>query len=94
MTMMSLGIEVRGKVFDIVIPRNTHIPTIRIDVYQGERTKSTMNHLLGSFTAYGIPPAPKSDMKVEICFEIDLDGILTVTSKIISNGIQTHDCKQ
>ncbi|XP_076927014.1 heat shock cognate 70 kDa protein-like [Bidens hawaiensis] len=101
-TPLSLGIEVRGKVFDIVIPRNTQIPTkkfkkyhtlednqsaTRIVVYQGERTKSTMNHLLGSFSAFGIPPAPKGDMKVEICFEIDLDGILIVTSKIISNGI-------
>ncbi|XP_076919748.1 heat shock 70 kDa protein 1-like [Bidens hawaiensis] len=101
-TPLSLGVEIKGDVFDVVIPRNTQIPTKKfrifytaednqsladIKVYQGERTKSTNNHLLGKFTVSGIPPAPKGEIKFEDCFEIDPDGILTVTSKIISTGM-------
>ncbi|XP_076950191.1 heat shock cognate 70 kDa protein-like [Bidens hawaiensis] len=101
-TPLSLGVETRGGAFDVLIPRNTQIPTkkfkkyttfqdnqpfVTIDVYQGERTKSTMNHFMGGFNANGIPRAPKGDLKVQVCFEIDPDGILTVTSKILSNGI-------
>nr|GEU39690.1 heat shock cognate 70 kDa protein-like [Tanacetum cinerariifolium] len=101
-TPLSLGIEIKGKLFDVVIPRNTQIPTKKYEdyvtsvdnqtcvetyVYQGERTKSTENHLLGMFLTTGIPPAPKGDIKFEDCFEIDADGILTVTSQILSAGI-------
>ncbi|KAF5785476.1 putative Heat shock protein 70 family [Helianthus annuus] len=101
-TPLSLGVELKGEVFDVVIPRNTQIPTKKfktyittednqystvVKVYQGERTKSTNNHLLGKFTVSGIPPAPKGEIKFEDCFEIDPDGILTVTSKIISTGM-------
>ncbi|KAI3805789.1 hypothetical protein L1987_21675 [Smallanthus sonchifolius] len=101
-TPLSLGIEVKGEVFSIVVPRNTQIPTkkfknyytcednqsrIVMKVYQGERIKSTKNHLLGKFTVSGIPLAPKGVMPVEDCFYIDADGILTVTSKILSTGM-------
>ncbi|KAI3759916.1 hypothetical protein L1987_50302 [Smallanthus sonchifolius] len=101
-TPLSLGVELKGEVFDVVIPRNTQIPTKKfknyittkdnqssaaIKVYQGERAKSTDNHLLGKFTIYGIPPAPKGNIHFEDCFEIDPDGILTVTSKILSTSI-------
>ncbi|KAK9072980.1 hypothetical protein SSX86_007302 [Deinandra increscens subsp. villosa] len=101
-TPLSLGVDLKGDVFDVVIPRNTQIPTKKmkkyittkdnqfsavIKVYQGERAKSTDNHLLGKFTVSGIPPAPKGDVVFEDCFEIDPDGILTVTSKISSTGI-------
>ncbi|KAI3759915.1 hypothetical protein L1987_50301 [Smallanthus sonchifolius] len=101
-TPLSLGIEVKGEVFSIVVPRNTQIPTkkyknyytcednqstIVMKVYQGERTKSTKNHLLGKFRVSGIPLAPKGVMPVEDCFDIDADGILTVTSKILSTGM-------
>ncbi|GJS71535.1 putative heat shock protein 70 family protein [Tanacetum coccineum] len=101
-TPLSLGIEIKGELFDVVIPRNTQIPTKKYEdyvtsvdnqtcvetyVYQGERTKSTENHLLGMFLTTGIPPAPKGDIKFEDCFEIDADGILTVTSQILSAGI-------
>ncbi|KAJ0604061.1 putative Heat shock protein 70 family [Helianthus annuus] len=101
-TPLSLGVEVKGEVFSVVIPRNTQIPTKKfktyttakddqysaeVKVYQGERAKSTYNHLLGKFTISGIPPAPKGEIQLEIYFEIDPDGILMVTSKIISNGL-------
>ncbi|XP_076927613.1 heat shock cognate 70 kDa protein-like [Bidens hawaiensis] len=98
---LSLGIEIDVEVFSVVIPRNTSIPTskdkayatrydnqsvIDIHVYQGERTRSKDNHLLGKFSISGIPPAPKGVSKVMVCFAIDVNGILTVTASIISTG--------
>ncbi|KAJ0771129.1 putative Heat shock protein 70 family [Helianthus annuus] len=100
-TPLSLGVEVVGKVFDVVIPRNTPVPThnakqyhttydnqstIGIKVYQGERSKSTDNHFLGKFDISGIPPARKGVSTVMECFEIDANGILTVTVAIMSTG--------
>uniref|UniRef100_A0A251UVB3 Putative heat shock protein 70 family n=1 Tax=Helianthus annuus TaxID=4232 RepID=A0A251UVB3_HELAN len=100
-TPLSLGVEVNGDVFSVVIPRNTPIPTskaqpyyttfdnqsaVKIKVYQGERSRSTDNHLLGKFRISGIPPAPKGVSKVTECFEIDANGILTVSASIISTG--------
>ncbi|XXG54732.1 hypothetical protein AAC387_Pa03g2538 [Persea americana] len=95
-TPLSLGINVKGKLMSVVIPRNTPIPTIRegiyhtdIDnetallfkVYQGERTRSIENHLLGKFTLSNIPPAPKRDIPVKVVFQIDFNGILTVSAE-------------
>ncbi|KAI3732375.1 hypothetical protein L1987_63579 [Smallanthus sonchifolius] len=100
-TPLSLGIQVIGEVFSVVIPRNTPIPSsnakeyfttrdnqscIDIMVYQGERSKSTDNHLLGKFRISGIPLAPKGVSKIMTCFEIDANGILTVTAGVISTG--------
>ncbi|XP_076959624.1 heat shock 70 kDa protein 18-like [Bidens hawaiensis] len=100
-TPLSLGINLKGDVFDVVISRNTSIPKSMakiyltsvdnqfggsIDVYQGERSRSKDNHLLGKFSIYGIPPAPKGVSKVMVGFEIDANGILTVTASIISTG--------
>ncbi|GJS71539.1 putative heat shock protein 70 family protein [Tanacetum coccineum] len=101
-TPLSLGIAIKGDLFDVAIPRNTQIPTKKyknyvsvVDnqtcaetyVYQGERSKSTDNHLLGMFVTTGIPPAPKGEIQFKDCFDIDADGILTVTSQILSAGI-------
>ncbi|KAK9069988.1 hypothetical protein SSX86_010386 [Deinandra increscens subsp. villosa] len=100
-TPLSLGVQIRGNVFDIVIPRNTRIPTsktknyvtsfdnqtvVDVKVYQGERSRSIDNHLLGEFRISGIPPAPKGVSKNIKCFEIDANGILTVTAVIVSTG--------
>ncbi|GKC29686.1 putative heat shock protein 70 family protein [Tanacetum coccineum] len=100
-TPLSLGINVKGEKLDVVIPRNTPIPTsksktyvtsednqssIRIAVFQGERSRSTDNHLLGEFSICGIPPAPKGVGSTLVCFEIDANGILNVTASIISTG--------
>ncbi|KAL7589240.1 hypothetical protein Lser_V15G39487 [Lactuca serriola] len=93
---------IKGERMHVVIPRNTSIPTKKtmtfttdknnqtcmvVMVYQGERTRSSDNFLLGSFTISGIPPAPQGVSVVEDCFEIDVNGILTVTSKVVSTGM-------
>ncbi|KAK9050187.1 hypothetical protein SSX86_010385 [Deinandra increscens subsp. villosa] len=100
-TPLSLGISMLGDVYDVVISRNTRIPTsnsksyvttfdnqsvVGIHVYQGERSKSTDNHFLGNFSISGLPPAPKGMSSVMLCFEIDANGILTVTAAIVSTG--------
>ncbi|KAJ9543572.1 hypothetical protein OSB04_023279 [Centaurea solstitialis] len=100
-TPLSLGIEKYIEIMSVVIPRNTPIPTkktlnyftpidnvtaLRIFVYQGERSRSIENHLLGEFSVYGVPCAPKGTQKIDVCFEIDVNGILTVTAKILSTG--------
>ncbi|KAJ9545035.1 hypothetical protein OSB04_024742 [Centaurea solstitialis] len=100
-TPLSLGIEKNGKVTSVVIPRNTPIPTkktnnyvtpfdnttvLGILVFQGERSRSTDNHFLGEFFIYGIPCAPKGAQKIGVCFEIDANGILTVSAEILSTG--------
>ncbi|KAJ9545242.1 hypothetical protein OSB04_024949 [Centaurea solstitialis] len=100
-TPLSLGIDTTGEIMDVVIPRNTPIPTRKtkkyytnrhdttalcIVVYQGERARSTCNHLLGKFSIFGIPYAPIAVPKVSVCFEIDANGILTVTAEILSTG--------
>ncbi|XXG54760.1 hypothetical protein AAC387_Pa03g2558 [Persea americana] len=96
-TPLSLGIGTKGGVMSVVIPRNTAIPTKKeksystandsgatdIDVYQGERTKSADNHLLGNFTLTSNPPVPK-DYPVTVCFQLDCNGILTVSAELKS----------
>ncbi|KAL7607003.1 hypothetical protein Lser_V15G16369 [Lactuca serriola] len=103
-TPLSLGVETQGERFDVVIPRNTQIPMKKskiyvtcadnqtfedIKVYQGERARSKDNHLLGMLKVSGIPPAPKGVAKLDVCLEIDANGILTVTIQILSTGKTT-----
>ncbi|KAK9077720.1 hypothetical protein SSX86_006057 [Deinandra increscens subsp. villosa] len=100
-TPLSLGVETIGRVMNVVIPRNTPIPTkeakvyfttednqtfINIKVFQGESSSTKDNHMLGKFHISGIPRAPKGVSKVRECFEIDADGILTVTAEVLSTG--------
>ncbi len=98
-TPLSLGVETLGGVFDVVIPRNTTIPTrkskiyttaednqtsVLIKVYQGERPIASENRLLGQFELTGIPPAPRGVPQIEVTFDLDADGILHV--KAVDKG--------
>ncbi|VFQ43057.1 Hsp70 family protein [Desulfoluna butyratoxydans] len=95
-TPLSLGIESQGGLFARIIPRNTTIPTsaqelfttardgqetMDIHVLQGEREMASDNISLGAFQLSGIPPLPRGQAHVEVCFSIDADGIVTVSAE-------------
>jgi molecular chaperone DnaK len=100
-TPLSLGIETLGGVTTVMIPRNTTIPTqkketfstaadnqpsVEVVVLQGERTEAKYNRRLGTFSLDGIMPAPRGMPKVEVAFDIDANGILTVSAKDLATG--------
>lgn len=100
-TPLSLGVETYGGVMTVLIPRNTPIPykkcevfttaadyqtEVEIHVLQGERPLAKDNKSLGKFYLTGIPPAPRGVPKIEVCFDIDADGILHVTAKDLGTG--------
>lgn len=102
-TPLSLGIETLGGVMTTLIERNTAIPTkktqvfstaadnqpaVDIHVLQGERKMSTDNKTLGRFELSGIPAAPRGVPQVEVTFDIDANGILSVSAKDMSSGKQ------
>jgi len=95
-TPLSLGTEADGGLMTVLIKRGTTIPTessmefhtvednqtrMTIDVYEGERSMSKHNHLLGLFEMTDIPPAPRGQMEVRITFKIDANGLLEVTAQ-------------
>jgi molecular chaperone DnaK len=95
-TPLSLGIETLGGVFTRLIDRNTTIPTrksqifstaddnqtaVTIKVYQGEREMAADNKPLGQFDLVGIPPAPRGVPQIEVTFDIDANGIVSVSAK-------------
>ena len=100
-TPLSLGVETLGGVMTVMIPRNTTIPTqkkeifstatdsqpsVEIHVLQGERTEAKYNRPLGKFHLEGILPAPRGVPKVEVTFDIDANGILSVHAKDTATG--------
>jgi molecular chaperone DnaK len=100
-TPLSLGIETLGGVFTRLIERNTTIPTkksqifstaddnqtaVTIKVYQGEREMAADNKLLGQFDLVGLPPAPRGVPQVEVTFDIDANGIVSVQARDKATG--------
>ncbi len=100
-TPLTLGVETLGGVATPLIVRNTTIPTsksevfstaadnqtqVEIHIFQGERPLARDNKSLGRFILEGIPPAPRGMPQVEVAFDIDANGILTVTAKDKATG--------
>ncbi|MFN7677125.1 MAG: molecular chaperone DnaK, partial [Cyanobacteriota bacterium] len=100
-TPLSLGVETLGGVMTKMISRNTTIPTKKTEVYstavdgqtnveihvlQGEREMASDNKSLGTFRLDGIPPAPRGVPQIEVTFDIDANGILSVTAKDKGSG--------
>ena len=100
-TPLSLGVETLGGIMTKIIPRNTTIPTkksevfstavdnqtnVEIHILQGEREMYKDNKSLGNFRLNGIPLAPRGVPQIEVTFDIDVNGILSVTAKDKSSG--------
>lgn len=100
-TPLSLGIETLGGVMTRLVERNTTIPTekkqvfstaddnqsaVTVKVYQGEREMAADNRLLSQFNLEGLPPAPRGVPQIEVCFDIDANGILNVSAKDLGTG--------
>ena len=100
-TPLSLGIETLGGVMTKLIERNTTIPTrasnvfstaedgqtsVHVKVYQGEREIAAANKLLGDFQLAGIPPAPRGIPQIEVTFDLDANGIVSVSARDKATG--------
>lgn len=104
---LSLGIEVIGKRFSIILPRNTPLPAkrtkcfvtasdyeteIEVSIYEGEDDKVTNNNLLGEFILSNIPSKKRGEEPVDVSIECDEEGLIHVTAKVQSNS-STSDIK-
>lgn len=102
-TPLSLGIETEGGIMTVLVERNTTIPTtktetfstasdnqpaVTVRVFQGERKMATDNRLLDEFNLDGIPPAPRGVPQIEVKFDIDVNGILSVSARDKASGKQ------
>jgi molecular chaperone DnaK len=102
-TPLSLGLETLGGVLTVMIPKNTTIPTkktevfttaadgqpsVEVQVFQGERPMARDNKQIGTFHLDGIPPAPRGTPKVEVSFDLDANGVLSVSAKDLGTGKQ------
>ena len=103
-TPLTLGIETLGGVMTPLVERNTTIPTtkkqvfstaennqsaVTVRVFQGERPMANDNRLLGQFNLDGIPAAPRGIPQIEVCFDIDSNGILNVSAKDLGTNRET-----
>jgi molecular chaperone DnaK len=100
-TPLTLGIETEGGVMTALVERNTTVPVekknvfstaadgqtaVTVRVFQGERKMATANRLLGEFNLEGIPPQPRGVPQIEVKFDIDQNGILSVSAKELGSG--------
>ena len=103
-TPLSLGIETEGGIMTVLVERNTTIPVtkqetfstaadsqtaVTVRVFQGERPMAADNRLLSQFNLEGIPPAPRGVPQIEVAFDIDVNGILSVSAKDKATGKET-----
>jgi molecular chaperone DnaK len=102
-TPLSLGLETLGGVLTVMIPKNTTIPSrkteifttaadnqpsVEVQVFQGERPMARDNKQIGSFHLDGIPPAPRQVPKIEVAFDLDANGVLSVSAKDLGTSKQ------
>src|SRR5262245_24175620 len=102
-TPLSLGLETKGGVMTVMVPKNTTIPKIETQIFttaadnqpsvevvvcQGERPMARDNKIIGTFHLTGIPPAPAMVPKIEVTFELDANGVLSVSAKDLGTGKQ------
>jgi molecular chaperone DnaK len=100
-TPLSLGVQTAGGVFTVLIPKNTTIPTrkqqvfstavdnqpfVEVHVLQGEREMADDNKSLARFQLLGIPPAPRGVPQIQVTFDIDANGIVSVSAKDLGTG--------
>ncbi|KAB1216319.1 Heat shock cognate 70 kDa protein [Morella rubra] len=104
-TPLSLGVESAGGVMNVLVPRNTSIPTrkdqifstsiddqsgVLFQVYEGEHSRTRDNNLLGEFELDGIPPAPQGFPQINVSFDIDANGILNVSAEDKTTGLRNR----
>lgn len=102
-TPLSLGIETAGNIMTTLIPRNSTVPVKKTQIFstysdnqpsatikilEGERTRSADNHTLGVFQLDGIPPGPRGTPQIEVTYDVDANGIITVSATVKgANGV-------